>query len=275
MKIAAYQFAVSSDVSKNLEIIEQAIIKAGKNGVELLVFPECALTGYPPRDIKSSSEVEFDLLKQEYDFGERGRREITDELLTNQRADLTTVFFVRHAQSLHPWEDDRTRPLTEEGLSDRSLVLDTIKGRQIDVFLSSPYKRSVDTIKPAADFFGMPIITDERFRERKNGEYGKVTGLLARRWSDFDYAEEGGESLRSTQDRNISALFDALDRYAGKSIVIGTHGTALSTILNYYEPSFCVDDFLRIVDWMPYIIELTFAGHDLIRKKELGHVCKE
>ena len=64
MKVATFQFAVSSDVSKNLEIIERAIIQAEKNGVELLVFPECALTGYPPRDIKSSSEVDFDLVHE-------------------------------------------------------------------------------------------------------------------------------------------------------------------------------------------------------------------
>ena len=189
--------------------------------------------------------------------------------------DMTTVIFVRHAQSLHPWEDDRTRPLTDEGLSDRAVVLDTLKDRRIDAFLSSPYKRSVDTIRPAADFFCMDIITDERFRERKSGEYLNGTDGLFQRWKNFDWAEEGGESLGSTQKRNISALFDALDRYAGKTIVIGTHGTALSTILNYYDRSFGVDDFLRIVDWMPYIVELTFSGHELAGKKELAHVHKE
>ena len=57
--------------------------------------------------------------------------------------------------------------------------------------------------------------------------------------------------------------------------VIGTHGTALSTILNYYDPSFGVDDFLRIIDWMPYIVELSFIGHELIEKKELAHIYKE
>lgn len=40
--------------------------------------------------------------------------------------------------------------------------------------------------------------------------------------------------------------------------MIGTHGTALSTILNFYDNSFGCEDFLRIIDWMPYIIELDF-----------------
>ena len=62
MRIAAYQFAVTGDMVENFEKIKNAILLAKKNAVQLLVFPECALTGYPPRDIKSSSEVRFDLV---------------------------------------------------------------------------------------------------------------------------------------------------------------------------------------------------------------------
>ena len=188
----------------------------------------------------------------------------------------TTVIFVRHSQSLHPWEDDRTRPLTEAGLLDRAVVLDVLRDRQIDAFLSSPYKRSIDTIQPAADFFGMEIVTDEGFRERKSGKGGNAKLCFHQnRWSNHDYAEEGGESLRSTQQRNIHALERALDKYQGKYIVIGTHGTALSTILNYYDNSFGLEDFLRIIDWMPYVIELTFSGRKRISIKELAHIHKD
>ena len=28
---------------------------------------------------------------------------------------MTRIYFVRHAQPEHSWEDDRTRPLSEEG----------------------------------------------------------------------------------------------------------------------------------------------------------------
>ena len=60
MKIGAYQFAVSGEVEKNLEKIMEAISQASKNHVKLLVFPECALTGYPPYDIEKASEIEPD-----------------------------------------------------------------------------------------------------------------------------------------------------------------------------------------------------------------------
>ena len=62
------------------------------------------------------------------------------------------------------------------------------------------------------------------------------------------------------QKRNIEALNEILSDNTDKDIVIGTHGTALSTILNFYDNNFGCEDFLRIIDRMPYIIELDFES---------------
>lgn len=60
MKIAAYQFAISNDIEKNYNKIEKAILEAKKQGVCLIIFSECCLTGYPPRDIDNAKDVDFD-----------------------------------------------------------------------------------------------------------------------------------------------------------------------------------------------------------------------
>lgn len=67
MKIGAFQFAVTNNINQNMEIIRKAIIQAAHKGVKLLAFPECALTGYPPRDIERSSSVKFDELYLAYE----------------------------------------------------------------------------------------------------------------------------------------------------------------------------------------------------------------
>ena len=72
----------------------------------------------------------------------------------------------------------------------------------------------------------------------------------------------------------MDAFAEFLCEYEGKTIVIGTHGTALSTILNYYNRDFGVKDFLRIVNWMPYIIEMKFEGNRLLGISELSYVDK-
>ncbi len=188
---------------------------------------------------------------------------------------MTNIYFVRHAQPEHAWDEDRTRPLSEEGLGDIKKVTEIFRNLQIDCCLSSPYKRSFDTIKESAKVLSIDIHTDERFREREKGLKGNEFGMFQKRWNDFDFHEDGGESLNMVQKRNIEALFEVLNNNSGKNIIIGTHGTALSTILNYFESSYCCDDFLRIIDYMPYIIRLEFEGMNYIGKEELLIVQKE
>ena len=159
---------------------------------------------------------------------------------------MTRVYFVRHAQTDYRVGTDRDRPLTAAGLEDRRVVLDFFSDKDIR--------------------------TDERLRERETVPGGNCRELFRKRWADFDWHEPGGESLRSVQRRNIAALTDILTAEDGKNIVIGTHGTALSTVLNYFDPGFGCDDFLRIIDWMPYIIELDFEGTRYLTRTEHVHV---
>ena len=188
---------------------------------------------------------------------------------------MTKIYFVRHAQPEHAWEDDRTRPLTGEGKKDSAIVFEFLKDKHIDAFYSSPYKRSMETIADSADFFGKDIITDEDLREREKGENGNNHGMFRKRWADHNYHEEGGESIAMVQKRNMRALTEILRDNIDKEVVVGTHGTALSTILNFYDKSFGCDDFLRIIDRMPYVIELDFEEDKLVGKVEHCYVLKE
>lgn len=67
LKIGAYQFAVTKNINQNLETIKKAIVQASLEGISLLVFPECALTGYPPRDMENSASVNFNELTEAYE----------------------------------------------------------------------------------------------------------------------------------------------------------------------------------------------------------------
>ena len=188
---------------------------------------------------------------------------------------MTTIYFVRHCKPDSTVYDDRNRPLTEEGLADSQRVLEVLKDKNIDIFISSPYKRSYDSIKKTADFYGKSIITDERLRERKAGKNGNNHEMFQKRWADFTFAEDDGESIGSVQKRNIEALNEILEKYENKIIVIGTHGTALSSILNYFDSSFNADSFMKIIDLMPYIVKLEFDGKKNISKEDVFSIWKE
>lgn len=94
----------------------------------------------------------------------------------------------------------------------------------------------------------------------------------------MSFCEENGESIAMVQERNMEALRKILSLYDKKemtTIVIGTHGTALSSILNRYDQSFGYDNFIRIMDWTPYIISLTFENDEVIKKEEHLHIANE
>ena len=187
----------------------------------------------------------------------------------------TNIFLVRHAQSDFSWLEDETRPLTTEARLDLAEVEQFFSSVSIDSFFSSPYKRAVDTISPVAASQLKAIRLDPRFRERTVGTNGQSPENLKRRWENFHFSEPGGESLASVQSRNIEALTEVLIKNEKKSIVIGTHGTALSTIINFYEPNYGLEDFLEIIDLMPYIILLTFSGTQILEIEPKFLIRKE
>jgi len=57
MRIAAVQLAVTGDIPANLREMEAHIRRMHEKGSELIVFPECCLTGYPPHTLKAVSDV--------------------------------------------------------------------------------------------------------------------------------------------------------------------------------------------------------------------------
>ncbi|WP_083180159.1 SixA phosphatase family protein [Paenibacillus yonginensis] len=62
----------------------------------------------------------------------------------------TLVYFVRHADSPYAPGEERTRGLSERGESDAQLAGKILKKEGIGIFISSPYERAIQTLKPAA-----------------------------------------------------------------------------------------------------------------------------
>ena len=173
---------------------------------------------------------------------------------------MTHIYFVRHAEPNYNNHDDLSRELTPKGSQDRKLVTDFLSDKKIDVVISSPYKRAVDTVKDFADNYGFEIEIMDHFRERKITDdwINTFAGFTKKQWENFSFKLPDGESLNEVQKRNISGLELVLKKYCGKNVVIGSHGTALSTIINYYDNSYGYKDFEKIKYIMPFIVEFVF-----------------
>ena len=179
---------------------------------------------------------------------------------------MTKVYFVRHAEPNYNNRDDMSRELSAKGMVDRELVTQFLADKNIEVVLSSPFKRAFDTVVHFADSKGLNIEIIDDFRERKVDSIWieDFASFSKAQWDDFDYKSSDGESLNEVQSRNISALNSVLEKYKGKNIAIGSHGTALSTIINHYNKSFGYEDFERIRTVLPWIVEFTFQNAECI-----------
>ncbi len=186
--------------------------------------------------------------------------------------DRTTIYFVRHAESDVSVRDDLTRPLTARGEADALRVTTALKGLDIARVYSSPYKRAVDTVRDLAQTLGLEIITIDDLRERAVGGWVEdFVGFAKKQWSDFSFKLPGGESPGEVQVRNVAAVLKMAAENPGTSIVIGTHGTAVSTIINYFNPAFGFADFYSIIDKTSYILRCVFQGQVLPSIEEIGY----
>lgn len=110
---------------------------------------------------------------------------------------MTHIYFIRHAEPNYKNHDDLNRELTEKGLRDRELMTAFFTEKKVDVVLSSPYRRALDTVSPMVSCHGLQIQTVPDFRERKIDSVWieEFDAFARRQWENFSYKLSDGESL--------------------------------------------------------------------------------
>lgn len=181
---------------------------------------------------------------------------------------LTNLYFVRHAHSTYT-PDELRRPLSERGIVDSLRVTEILKTEKIDIVVSSPYKRAVQTVMGVADYIDTDVEIIESYRERTLSKDPVIdfTVAITKVWDDFHFSWEGGESNIEAQKRGIDATYHVLEKYNDKNIVIGTHGNLMVLIMNFFNKEYDFS-FWRNLD-MPDIYKLTFDKRELAKVKKL------
>ncbi|MGG3914295.1 histidine phosphatase family protein [Rossellomorea vietnamensis] len=184
----------------------------------------------------------------------------------------THIYMIRHGDS--PKEGhERTRGLTEKGIADAQKVTDLLKKEDIDVVVSSPYLRSVLTVKGISQHIGQSVIVKEDLKERifstdnKRISDQELGPLLEASFRDPDFALEGAESNTDCQSRAIAVLNTLLHTYEGKRIVVGTHGAIMTLMMGHYDSRFDLS-FLHGTS-KPDIYRMEFNGLELVRVQRL------
>lgn len=186
---------------------------------------------------------------------------------------MTIIYFVRHAHSTYT-KEERERPLSEKGHCDAENVIHLLKDKHIDVVISSPYKRAIQTVQGIANTYHVSIEIEEDLRERllSSEPVADFNAAIENVWEDWSFAYEGGESNDVAQRRAVICMQSILKKYKGKNIVIGTHGNIMVLLMNYFDSKYDFR-FWKILR-MPDIFKLNFHNEDLVaaeRIENTGH----
>lgn len=154
---------------------------------------------------------------------------------------MTELILIRHGET--DWNADQRIQghvdiaLNRTGLAQADAIGKRFRDDKIDVLLSSDLRRAMQTMAPIAEGRDMPVLPDQRLRERHLGILQGKTREEAQRLMPEAYeifrsrapgAElEDGESLNTFASRVLDALADLIETYRNKRIVAVTHGGVL------------------------------------------------
>ncbi|MEC5236525.1 histidine phosphatase family protein [Bacillus mycoides] len=173
---------------------------------------------------------------------------------------MTTIYFVRHAHSTYT-KEERERPLSDKGHIDADNVIHLLKEEHIDVVISSPYKRAIQTVQGIANTYNLSIQLEEDLRERllSKEPVTDFNDAIQKVWEDWTFAYEGGESNDVAQRRAVLCMQSILKKYKGKNIVIGTHGNIMVLLMNYFDSKYGFQFWKTL--HMPDVYKLTFDNN--------------
>lgn len=153
------------------------------------------------------------------------------------------IYIVRHGETewnvLGKLQGKQDIPLNEKGRKQALLTKGELDNKEIDLIISSPLKRAKETAEIINSDRGLPIIFDERIKERDFGEFEGLEYFYIDTKNFWDYyINEEYETAETVQDffkRIYSFLDDINKKYKDKNILLVTHGGVCISVCCYFN----------------------------------------
>lgn len=168
---------------------------------------------------------------------------------------MKKIYLVRHCEARGQSADAE---LTENGLKQAAFWADFFTGVKIERIISSPYKRTVQSILPLARQLDIEIETDNRLTERVLSSENLPDWMdkLSLTFEDFELKFEGGESSREAMESIVSVVEEVLNGKDQITIIV-THGNLLSLLLNHYDNKFGFDGWKNLSNPDVFLLKST------------------
>jgi broad specificity phosphatase PhoE len=131
-------------------------------------------------------------------------------------------------------------PLTDLGVRQAVAAAKRLASADLDVIVTSPLRRTVQTAEEVAAATGAPVVADEGFRETDFGAWEGLTFAEVReRWpaemtawlADPAVAPPGGESFTEVSERVAAAVYRVLAARDRQAVLIVSHVTPIKMLV--------------------------------------------
>ena len=161
------------------------------------------------------------------------------------RGEPTVTLLLRHGQtpmSVQKRYAGRSDvPLTDLGVQQAVAAAKRLASAGLDVIVTSPLRRAVQTAEEVAAATGVPVVTEAGFRETDFGAWeGQTFSEVRERWpaeltswlADPAVAPPGGESFAEVSERVTDALHRVLSARERQTVLIVSHVTPIKTLVS-------------------------------------------
>lgn len=128
--------------------------------------------------------------------------------------------------------------LTEKGIAQADELAEQVKEKDIEIIISSPMKRAVNTSRIVSEKCHIPMRIDDRLVEQNYGLYEGVDRsdeLFLANKRNFAYRYPNGESMMQVAVRVYTFLDEIKKQYGGKNVLIVSHGGVCRIIKTYFS----------------------------------------
>lgn len=160
---------------------------------------------------------------------------------------VTRLCLVRHGETA--WNaEGRVQgqldvPLNATGLAQARAVAAALAGEAFGAIYASDLARVRQTAEPAAARLGIGVRLERALRERHYGIFERLTYVEAKERHPAEYARfrdkdpefdfVTGESLKAFAERALACVGALLERHAGESVLVFTHGGVLEMVFRH------------------------------------------
>ncbi|MBV9173694.1 MAG: histidine phosphatase family protein [Chloroflexi bacterium] len=158
----------------------------------------------------------------------------------------TLLVVIRHGESNYNrerrWQgQSQDAILNELGWRQAACVAEAVRDLRAAALFSSDLSRAIQTAVPVAHAVNLPIYPEARLREISAGSWtdrpsDEVTleePERVRAWNDkpASTSPTDGETLAQAQERILSFVRERAAQYDGQTVLVGTHGAILQTLM--------------------------------------------